>query len=180
MQWDLPVAFQPCSFVLKAAALPWEHRDALALRRQVFCREQQVFQDDDRDAIDEVATLLVALAQVGGMADAVVGTVRIHEGATGTWYGSRLAVAAPFRRHAHLGAGLIELAVRSAHTRGARVFLAHVQAQNVPLFERLHWQSLEQVELHGRPHHFMRADLAHYPPLAADQDGLLVHNRRAA
>ena len=36
--------------------------------------------------------------------------------------------------------------------RGARLFLAHVQAQNRALFEKLHWQWLKDETLHGRPH----------------------------
>ena len=89
-------------------------------------------------------------------------------------------VESGLRRHLGLGSGLIELAVRTAHSAGARVFLAHVQAQNVPLFERLHWHTLEWVQLHDRPHAFMRADLTHYPQLARPQQGLLVCNRRVA
>ena len=103
-----------------------------------------------------------------GMPDQVVGTVRIHthpEGEEpGLWWGSRLAVHAAFRQHGRLGATLIRLAVSSAHARGALVFLAHVQAQNVPLFQRLHWSLLKEETLHGRPHALMQADLAHYPP----------------
>jgi putative N-acetyltransferase (TIGR04045 family) len=111
---------------------------------------------------------------VGGEADQVVGTVRIHPGqhsdgdrhdhADGLWWGSRLAVHAGFRHHARLGSALIRLAVSSAHARGAALFLAHVQQQNEALFHRLHWQTLRPLTLHGRPHRLMQADLAHYPP----------------
>jgi putative N-acetyltransferase (TIGR04045 family) len=180
MQWDQPIGFQPNAFVIKPARQPWERRDALALRRTVFCGEQGLFAGDDRDAIDDQAELLVAVAQLAGMPDRVVGTVRIHERTPGTWYGSRLAVERSLRRHGGLGSGLIELAVRTARSGGARVFLAHVQSQNVPLFQRLHWHSLEEVVLQGRPHHFMRADLACYPPLADPEQGLLVVQRQAA
>lgn len=187
LQWPTPPAaesgseqFQPCSFVIKPASAAWESTQAYALRRAVFCDEQGLFSGDDRDAIDARAQLLVAVAQVAGMPDHVVGTVRIHEQTPGTWYGSRLAVDRDYRRHGGLGSGLIELAVRTAHSRAARVFLAHVQAPNVPLFVRLHWQSLEEVTLHGMAHHFMRANLTHYPPLANPAAGLLVVNRRAA
>ena len=180
MDWDLPYHYQPCSFVIKPALQDWEQRGAYALRRRVFCVEQGLFGDDDRDAIDTHALLLCAVAQVAGMPDQVVGTVRIHQQASGTWYGSRLAVERNLRRHLGLGSGLVELAVRSAHSYGARVFLAHVQAQNVPLFERLHWHTLESVQLHGRAHAFMRADLARYPLLARPEHGLLVCNRHAA
>lgn len=180
MLWEQSMQFQPGAFLVKPALQDWERRQAMALRRSVFCEEQGLFADDDRDAVDARARLMVAVTLVGGMSDQVVGTVRIHEHTPGTWYGSRLAVARGLRRHAGLGSGLIELAVRSAHTLGARVFLAHVQDQNVPLFERLHWQCLERVQLHGRPHAFMRADLASYPPLAAPAAGWMVLQRQVA
>ena len=78
----------------------------------------------------------------------------------GLWWGSRLAVARPYRKVGAIGTSLIRLAVGSAHARGCRRFLAHVQSQNAPLFHALHWQTLDEVMLHGHPHHFMQADLA--------------------
>jgi putative N-acetyltransferase (TIGR04045 family) len=150
----------------------------MALRRAVFCDEQGVFEGDDLDAIDPQAQTLVALSQMGGMPDQVVGTVRIHQAEPGLWWGSRLAVHAAFRHHGRIGATLIQLAVASAHARGCRVFLAHVQQQNVPLFERLHWQAMKEETLHGRPHMLMQADLAHYPPCHDPQHGLMTGSGR--
>lgn len=161
---DLPRSFAPCEFRVKWADGGWEIHQARALRQAVFCEEQGVFSGDDRDAIDAVAQPLVALSCVGGMADAVVGTVRIHAGEAGIWWGSRLAVDRRFRHVGRIGATLIRLAVCSAHARGAQVFLAHVQAQNQALFEKLHWQALKAETLHGRPHLLMQADLSKYPP----------------
>ena len=66
----------------------------------------------------------------------------------------------------YTGAELIRLAVCTAHARGCSRFLAHVQMQNVPLFEKLHWTALEQVSLHHTPHMKMVASLDHYPPCA--------------
>lgn len=164
---ELPCAYSPPTFRIKQATEAWEQRDAHALRRAVFCAEQGLFTGDDRDALDEQAQLLVACSCVAGECDQVVGTVRIHESAPGQWWGSRLAVH-PAHRHAardggRLGATLIRLAVGMAHAQGAQQFHAHVQAQNVPLFESLHWQLQEMVLLHGRPHGVMAASLAHYP-----------------
>ncbi|RYF80368.1 MAG: GNAT family N-acetyltransferase [Comamonadaceae bacterium] len=154
-----------------------EFEQAHALRRAVFCAEQGVFTGDDRDAIDEQAQLLVALHVPAGERKEerqVVGTVRIHAPEPGLWWGSRLAVHAAFRRQAHLGAGLIRLAVCSAQAQGCQRFLAHVQAQNAPLFERLHWVALRTLDIHGRPHVEMQADLRHYPPLADAGRGFLT------
>ncbi len=124
--------FTASSFVVKFADRPWEFRDAAALRRQVFCDEQQLFRDHDRDAVDAVAIPIVAVSTVAVMAEDVVGTVRIHEPEPGLWMGSRLAVAADYRRVGALGASLIRVAVCSAHARGCRRFTAHVQSQNAP------------------------------------------------
>ena len=172
--------FQASAYQVKYATEAWERRAAIALRRQVFCAEQGIFDGDDRDALDEVAIPIVALSMYGVAADAVVGTVRIHEAEPGLWWGSRLAVASEYRRAAALGASLIQLAVSSAHARGCRRFLAHVQSQNALLFQRLHWRVLEEVELHGRPHLRMEADLAFYPPFAAPEIGFHALAKRAA
>jgi putative N-acetyltransferase (TIGR04045 family) len=163
--------FLAAEFHVKFATSEWEKRGAAALRRKVFCEEQGIFQGSDRDAIDNVAIPIVALSLLGIAADEVVGTVRIHEEQPGLWWGSRLAVSGPYRRIGALGTGLIRLAVSSAHARGCGRFLAHVQSQNAPLFHRLNWRTLEEVDLHGHPHHRMEADLAFYPPFAAPEIG---------
>ena len=172
-------AFVTSEYQIKFATEDWERRGAAALRRTVFCAEQRIFKDDDRDAIDDRAIPIVALSLMGVVADAVVGTVRIHEERPGLWWGSRLAVAAEHRRVGALGVSLIRLAVSSAHARGCRRFLAHVQSQNADLFQRLHWRTLEEVELHGRPHHFMEADLAFYPPFPAPETGFVALRKAA-
>lgn len=159
----------PGEYRVKLAGEPWERRGAERLRRAVFCDEQGLFRSDDRDSVDPMAVPIVALACVAGVPDEVVGTVRIHQAQAGVWLGSRLAVAQSHRRVAKLGPALIRLAVGTAHGRGCRRFLAHVQYQNAPLFHALHWRTLDVTVLHGRPHHFMEADLAHYPPLPAGE-----------
>ncbi len=164
--------FLAAEFRVKFADLPWERAGALTLRREVFCQEQGLFGTDDRDAIDACAIPIVAVAAVAGVPDEVVGAVRIHEPQPGLWWGSRLAVAKPYRRAGVLGGELIRVAVRSAHAMGCQRFLAHVQSQNAPLFHRLDWTTLAEVELHGRAHHLMQADLAAYPPLHTPYAGV--------
>jgi len=176
---ELDTAFVPCEYRVKWADSVWETRHALALRRAVFCSEQGLFDGDDRDRLDDSARLLVALACVAGVAEAVIGTVRIAEIEPGRWWGSRLAVAREYRRHGRVGASLIRLAVSSAHALGCREFLAHVQSQNVPLFEHLRWTALDEVELHGRPHRLMRADLASYPPCGTPLSGFVTRAERS-
>ena len=179
--FDPVTPYRPSHFRIKFATSPWERTGTAALRRQVFCHEQAVFEGDDRDAIDGHALPICALSTLGGDPDAVVGTVRIHEvvGKPGEWWGSRLAVAPDYRRVGALGAGLIHVAVASAHARGCTRFLAHVQAGNVALFQSLDWHSLEEATLHGRPHHLMQADLAAYPPMRDSEHGLITLRRAA-
>ena len=174
MQAELACDFVPCEFRVKWADCRWEHERAAALRRAVFCGEQGLFGADDRDAVDARAQVLVALSCVGGAHDDVVGTVRIHQERPREWWGARLAVAAPFRSFGRIGATLIRLAVSSANTRGCDAFFAHVQSQNVPLFERLQWYSIREERLHGRPHHLMRADLGQYPPCYTPYAGFVT------
>ena len=171
--------FVPCGFQIKFAVDPWERTAAAALRRKVFCEEQGVFAGDDRDAIDDVATTLVAVSSWAVAPDAVVGTVRIHEASPGLWWGSRLAVAAEFRKVGALGVALIRLAVSSARAKGCTRFLAHVQSQNAALFEKLNWRTLEEVSLHRRPHQLMEADLDFYPPFRSPEIGFYALRKAA-
>lgn len=179
MIFEPVLPFVASDYRIRYAGEPWEKHGAAALRRQVFCTEQRLFESDDRDELDRVATPIVAVAMIGCIEDEVVGTVRIHEAEPGVWWGSRLAVAPAYRRVGMLGTQLIRLAVSSAHARGARRFFAHVQSQNAPLFHRLNWTTLEEVELRGWPHHRMEADLAHYPPFATPEIGFHAHRKVA-
>jgi putative N-acetyltransferase (TIGR04045 family) len=174
---ELDLVHEPSAFRVQWASNGWMQQQAHALRRQVFCIEQGLFDGDDADAIDRdepSARTLVALSCLAGEADEVLGTVRIHQGAPGVWWGSRLAVQRAWRTHRKLGSTLIRLAVTSAHAQGCDTFLAHVQAQNVPLFQRLHWQVRDEMELHGRMHALMQADLAHYPPCHTPYAGFVI------
>jgi len=162
---EIPLPFLPGEYRIEQAREAWQVAGCMSLRRQVFCAEQQIFQTDDRDAVDDACSLLAASACMFGHEDSVVGTVRLHEPERGLWWGSRLAVAKPFRRVGGLGAALIRLAVGTAKAQGATTFLAHVQAQNAPLFEAMDWRRLDEKCLHGRLHYLMQADLAAYTAL---------------
>lgn len=159
-----PQQFHSPGYFIRSASQTFEAKGAEALRHRVFVEEQKIFPDHDRDPIDLIATHLVALSTYAHDADQVVGTVRIYEDEPGLWWGSRLAVDPDFRAVGKLGAELIRLAVCTATGQGCRRFLAHVQLQNVALFERLHWRVVGSVKLHGVPHARMAADLTHYPP----------------
>jgi putative N-acetyltransferase (TIGR04045 family) len=134
------------------------------LRSEIFCREQHLFESSDRDELDAAAYPIAALSHDREAAGRVVGVVRILEERPRLWYGGRLGVDADFRRHNQIGKGLIWKAVTTAHGWGCDRFLATVQIQNVRFFRRLHWASIDELEIRGVRHHLMEADLSYYEP----------------
>lgn len=183
MVFDPFARFTPPDFVFKIARTKEEVEGYWALRRTIFCQEQEVFQGSDHDEFDEAAIPIVCETLIAGMEDSVVGVVRIDEREPQVWYGSRLGVATDFRSvkkispgvalrnhqpiyrgFGALGAGLIYKAVSTAHALGCREFLATVQHQNAKFFQRLHWEPLSEMELFGLRHVKMRADLDYYQP----------------
>ncbi|MCF0072997.1 hypothetical protein LZD49_21130 [Dyadobacter sp. CY261] len=182
---ETPLPYK-CKFItFDFAYEPWQRRQYWELRKKIFCDEQQIFRDSDRDGIDERAIPIVAECSCGGALDEVIGVVRIDEREPGVWFGSRLGVAELYRLIAGfnsdklfdgnipvnpftlgIGAGLIFKAVSTARALGCREFYAHIQVQNVKLFQRLHWRVLDTVTMHGIEHAFMQADLDYYPPSA--------------
>jgi putative N-acetyltransferase (TIGR04045 family) len=172
--------YRASEFQVKFATSDWERQEAHALRRAVFCEEQQIFEADYRDQIDDHAIPIVALSMMGVAADKLVGTVRIHQAEPGLWWGSRLAVHGDFRKIGALGATLIKLAVSSANAMGCHTFLANVQVQNSLLFRRLHWDIVEEFEIYGKPHLRMKADLAYYPPCITPEAGFVALAKKAA
>ena len=147
------------------------------LRRSIFCREQNVFERSDRDELDAVAWPIAALQHGPPSPDAdddvdVVGVVRIVETEPRLWYGGRLGVHSSFRRHNQIGKGLIWKAVTTANGWGCDRFLATVQLQNVRFFQRLHWTSIEELEIRGIRHHLTQADLSYYLPAKQQRPSL--------
>ncbi len=127
---------------------------AFAIRREVFCDEQRLFADSDRDEHDSSAVHLVAVRD-----GVVVGTVRLYERDPGVWVGGRLAVRSEDRGAA--GFELVRRAVHEATVRGARVFLAVVQVRNERFFQRLGWVTVGPAEgVGGVPHVLMKAPLS--------------------
>ena len=165
--WGRPV--RPslgAEIVAQVANEPWQLLGYRELRRAIFAEEQQLFEDSDFDQHDAHALPIVAQSQIAGMADRVVGVVRIYRSEPGTWYGGRLGVRKEYRRFGAIGSALITTAVSTAHAHGCQRFLATVQLANVRYFERHHFRVLREVAVLGRPHQLMQADLAAYPPRA--------------
>ncbi|MEE3718800.1 MSMEG_0567/Sll0786 family nitrogen starvation N-acetyltransferase [Tumidithrix elongata RA019] len=148
------------SYHFKLATTPQEIKAYFDLRHAIFVEEQYVFEQNDVDDIDAIAYPIVAIETVS---DRVVGVVRIYEPQPGLWYGGRLGTDRDYRRGWQIGKGLIYKAVTTANTWGCDRFLATVQLQNVRFFQRLHWDSLEEITIADRPHHLMQADLNFYP-----------------
>lgn len=163
----------------------WQQDQYWALRKSIFCDEQQIFEIDDRDEIDKTAIPIIAECSYGGQVDQVIGVVRIDERETGIWWGSRLGVCALYRRLSrfqtsglfddnvpvhpftmNIGGALIYKALSTALAIGCKEFYAYVQEQNVNFFTRMHWASLEVKNYHGKIHHLMKCDLSYYKPSA--------------
>jgi len=178
-------SYSPHDFVFKIAKTPEDLDGFFAVRHAIFCEEQGIFNGDDRDLVDESMTAIVCKTLIAGMEDSVAGVVRIDERKPGVSHGSRLGVALDYRRIRHfspgvairnlqpcyhglgaLGAGLIYKAVSTANAIGCHEFLATVQHQNARFFQRLHWEPLEEILLHGIPHVRMRGDLNYYQAAA--------------
>lgn len=165
--WGRPV--RPslgAAVVAEVATEPWQLAGYRALRRAIFAEEQGLFEGSDFDDHDRHALPIVAQSQIAGMADRVVGVVRIYPSEPGTWYGGRLGVHVDFRRFGAIGTALITTACSTAHALGCQRFLATVQQANVRYFERHHFRVLRVLTLLGRPHQLMQADLSKYPPRA--------------
>jgi putative N-acetyltransferase (TIGR04045 family) len=157
------------------AKTPAEIQDYFTLRHSIFVEEQGVFVGSDADDLDAIAYPIIATKD-----SEVVGIVRIYESEPRLWYGGRLGVHSNHRRAAQVGKGLIYKAVTTANAWGCDRFLANVQLQNVRFFQRLHWNSLEKMNLCGLIHHLMEADLNYYPPTVEPRPALQFLNQEAS
>jgi putative N-acetyltransferase (TIGR04045 family) len=150
------------NYLFKLAQTPSEIKSYFDLRRQIFVEEQGVFENNDLDDLDAIAYPIMAVAAAAVSLE-VLGIVRIYEPSPRLWYGGRLGTHPDHRRGWQIGKGLINQAVTTANAWGCDRFLATVQVQNVRFFQRLHWDSLEEIEIQGIAHHLMQADLNYYP-----------------
>jgi len=151
---------------VKVADSSWEKQRYFALRKSVFAQEQKILPDNEQDGQDFRAIAIVAMASNWGVTDDVVGAVRIYQvedDQHNLWFGGRLCVARAYRGHQSIGKALINEAVARAKDLGCTRFLANVQPQNESYFQSVHWQTLGTIEVAGRPHVRMQAELEHYP-----------------
>ncbi|QIB50717.1 MSMEG_0567/Sll0786 family nitrogen starvation N-acetyltransferase [Pseudomonas sp. OIL-1] len=169
--------FRADDVLVKPASEAWEKSEYFALRRRVFSEEQQLL-PQDKDENDFRAIPIVALACQCGMPNAVVGAVRIYQSEPGLWWGGRLCVAADYRRNGLIGTALINEAVSRAKGIGCNRFQATVQLCNETYFQRLHWQTLDHIELLGQPHAVMQVELQYYPFMPREISLLPLRARR--
>jgi putative N-acetyltransferase (TIGR04045 family) len=142
----------------RPAATPEELETHHRIRHEVFVREQALFTGTDRDGQDEHPETVHVLAFLGGEP---VGTVRLFplDRDGDQWQGDRLAVVRSARIHG-LGRPLVRFAVVTAGQRGGREMIAHIQLQNVALFERIGWHKNGEIETYvGVAHQPMAIDL---------------------
>jgi predicted GNAT family N-acyltransferase len=104
---------------------------ALALREQVFCREQGVPLAADLDGLDGDAVQLVAVDGDG----TVLGTCRVLIEPEGTARFGRLCVSAAARGHG-VGGALLAEAERESRAGGARRIGMHAQTDALELYRR--------------------------------------------
>jgi predicted GNAT family N-acyltransferase len=122
---------------------------ALELRREVFCHEQGVPLEADRDGRDGEALHLVAVND-----ERVVGTCRlVFDGAVARL--GRLAVERP-RRGQGIGTEVLDAAERAARRAGARRVRLHAQTAALRLYaragyvergQRFHEEGIEHVTM---------------------------------
>jgi putative N-acetyltransferase (TIGR04045 family) len=127
------------------------------IRREVFVREQGVFDVDDLDRFDRQGETVHALGLCGPVA---AGTVRFYpHDEPGLLKGDRLAVLPQFRRFG-LGGPLVRFAVRTAVVLGGVQMIAYIKPQNVAVLKHLGWIGTGPlVDYVGQPHQKMLIDL---------------------
>ena len=133
-----------------------EFEAALAVRAEVFIREQGVSVEGDVDGHDAEALQLVAVADDGR----VIGTCRVLPAADEAAHFGRLAVLGEARGHG-LGTALLTQAERAARAAGAARMVLHAQVDALSLYERAGYRAFGNRFLdEGIEHQAMEKPLA--------------------
>jgi predicted GNAT family N-acyltransferase len=117
---------------IRWAAGPEDVREALAVREEVFCREQGVPRAEEIDGLDGDALHLVALEP--GEGSRVVATLRLLL-AGGTAKIGRVAVERDWRRHG-VASRMLEMALALAREQGFERARLAAQLEATGLYER--------------------------------------------
>jgi predicted GNAT family N-acyltransferase len=130
---------------------PRELRGAIAVREQVFCREQGVPREEELDGRDEEALHVVAFARGS---ERVIATLRLLLDGARAKVG-RVAVESDWRRRG-IASRMLELALAGARARGAREARLAAQLQATGLYERAGFViESDEFEDAGIPHVWM-------------------------
>jgi predicted GNAT family N-acyltransferase len=128
---------------------------AIALRDEVFCGEQGVTAEADRDGLDPEALHLIAVDEAGE----VVGTCRMLIEPGGTAKFGRLCVRASVRGTG-VGGALLRVAEDEARAAGARRVGMHAQTGALALYRRAGFRAYgETFDEEGIEHVGMEKEL---------------------
>ncbi|MDC4545740.1 GNAT family N-acetyltransferase, partial [Acinetobacter baumannii] len=141
--------------VIKVITEDWERRQYYRLREATFRDEQKILKED-RDEYDFKALGIVAIGQMFGEHDRVIGAVRIFPDGPNTWWGGRLCVEHFYRHHHAIGKALIHSDVTTAKNLGCKTFLPTVQQQNERYFQKFCWNSVRELTVAVIPHLMMQ------------------------
>lgn len=126
------------SYEVRRAQGDEEIRAALALRHEVFCREQGVPEHEELDGRDREGIHLVAVADAE-----LLGTCRLLQ-AGATIQFSRLAVRADARRRG-IATRLLKLAEAEARALGAKRLVLHAQTYARALYEQAGYRARGRI-----------------------------------
>jgi predicted GNAT family N-acyltransferase len=137
--------------LVRWSAGPAELVGAIAVREQVFCREQGVPREEELDGRDEEALHVVALAPGS---ERVIATLRLLIDGARAKVG-RVAVEAEWRRRG-IASRMLELALAGARARGAQEARLAARLQATGVYERAGFViESDEFEEAGIPHVWM-------------------------
>ena len=143
---------------IRWASEPDDVPGAIAVREQVFCREQGVPREEEIDGLDDSAEHLVALAPQGD-GERVIATARLLVSGERAKIG-RVAVERDWRRRG-IAARMLRLAIRRARERGCRRARLAAQLDAVALYEQAGFAvESDEFEEAGIPHVWMGREIA--------------------
>ncbi|WP_158972695.1 MSMEG_0567/Sll0786 family nitrogen starvation N-acetyltransferase [Paraglaciecola sp. L3A3] len=170
---DIFPSFRSQHIQVKVAMSQWEKQEYFQLRSKTFTQEQTILAGKEKDIQDFQAIPIIAVAANWSIGEEIAGAVRIYKAPdqgdnNNIWYGGRLCVARSYRGYQSIGKALINEAVSRAKDLGCKTFLATVQPQNETYFKSVHWKTLGHIDVAGKPHVHMQANLDKYPFMPRD------------
>jgi predicted GNAT family N-acyltransferase len=133
---------------------------AMALREEVFCREQGVPREEELDGRDEQALHVVVLEPES---ERVIATLRLLQDGTRAKVG-RVAVARDWRRLG-IAARMLQLALAKARAQGATEVRLAAQLEAKDLYEQAGFAvESDEFEEAGIPHVWMGLQIASEGP----------------